>query len=77
MLINGDFQRMHANIQSLITDIFKRTLRYGLFLQNMIHGLVPADILKQYCDQHSMKEFIITDMMTYDHPHTAKTDFRG
>ena len=26
--------------------------------QNMFHGLVPADILKQYCDKRTIEEFI-------------------
>ena len=39
----------------------------------MFHGLVPAAILKQYCDQHSIKEFIIPDIMTYDHPHRERS----
>jgi len=42
-------------------------------------------ILNQFRDQHSIKEFIIPAIMTYDHPHrekvwmdgTAKTGFRG
>ena len=42
--------------------------------QNMFHGLVPAEILKQYCDQHSIKEFIIPDIMTYDHPHRERSE---
>jgi len=41
--------------------------------QNMFHGLVPAEILKQYCDQHSIKEFIIPDIMTYDHLHRERS----
>ena len=73
MLINGDYQHMHANIQSLIADTFKRKLRYGLFLQNMIHDLVPADILKQYYDQYSMNEFALPDIMTYDHHHRDRS----
>jgi len=46
--------------------------------------MAPADIFKQYCDKHSIYEFIIPDKMTYDHPHrerwtggTAKTNFPG
>ena len=57
---------MHASIQSLIVDMVKKAIRE---LQNMFHGLVPTEILKEYCDQHSIKEFIIPDIMTYDHPH--------
>ena len=42
-------------------------------LCTLIHGLVPAEILKEYCDQHSIKEFIIPDIMTYDHPHRERS----
>jgi len=67
MLINGDYHRMHASIQSLIIGMFKKTKIWAIREpQNMFHGLVPAEILKQYCDQHSIKEFIIPDIMTYD-----------
>jgi len=38
----------------------------------MFHGLVLADIHKQYCDQHSIKEFIIPDIMTYDHTYRER-----
>jgi len=88
MLINGDYHRMHASIQSLIIDMFKKAKIWAIREpQNMFHGLVPAEILKQYCDQYSNKVFIISDIMTYDHPHrersgvwtcgTTKTDFRA
>ena len=74
MLINGDYHRMHASIQSLIIDMFKKAKIWAIREpQNMFHGLVPADILKQYCDQHSIKEFIIPDIMTYDHPHRERS----
>ena len=74
MLING------ASIQSLIIDMFKKAKIWAIREpQNMFHGLVPADILKEYCDQHSIKKFIIPDIMTYEHPHqersTTKTNF--
>ena len=83
MLINGDYHRMHASIQSLVIDMFKKAKIWAIREpQNMFHGLVPAGVLQQYCDQHSIKEFIIPDIMTYDHPHrevwtgdTAKTNF--
>ena len=65
MLINGDYHRMHASIQSLIVDMFKIAKIWAIReSQNMFHGLVPAEILKEYCDQHSIKEFIIPDIMT-------------
>ena len=35
--------------------------------------LVPAEILQEYCDQHSIKEFIIPDIITYDHPHRERS----
>jgi len=38
----------------------------------MFHGLVPAEILKEHCDQYSFK-FIILDIMTYDHPHRERS----
>ena len=41
--------------------------------QNMFHSLVPAEILKEYCDHHSIKEFIIPDIMTYDHPRRERS----
>ena len=70
MLINGDYHRMHARIQSLIVDMFKKVKIWAIREpQNMFYGLVPAEILKEYCDQHSIKEFTIPDKMTYDHPH--------
>jgi len=48
---------MHASIQSLIIDMFKKAKIWAIREpQNMFHGLVPAEILKQYCDQHSFKE---------------------
>ena len=56
MLINGDYHRMHARIQSLIVDMFKKAKIWAIREpQNMFHGLVPAEILKEYCDQHSIK----------------------
>jgi len=74
MLINSDYHRMHASIQSLIIDMLKKAKIWAIReLQNMFHGLVPAAILKQYCDQHSIKEFIIPDIMTYDHPHRERS----
>jgi len=39
----------------------------------MFHSLVPAEILKEYCDQHSIKEFVIPDIMTYYHPHRERS----
>ena len=39
----------------------------------MCHGLILAEILKEYCDQHSIKEFIIPDIMAYDHPHRERS----
>ena len=41
--------------------------------QNVLHGLVPAEILKEHCDQHSIKEFINPDKMTHDHPHRERS----
>jgi len=74
MLINGDYHRMHASIQSLIIDMFKKANIWAIREpQNMLHGLVPAEILKQYCDHHSIQEFIIPDIMTYDHPHRERS----
>jgi len=74
MLINGDYHRMHASIQSLIIDLFKKVRIWAIREpQNMFHGYVPANILKQYCDQHSIKEFTIPDIMTYDHPHRERS----
>ena len=73
-LINGDYHRMHASIQSLIIDMFKKAKIWAIREpQNMFHGLVPAEILKEYCDQHSIKEFIIPDTMTCDHPHRERS----
>ena len=73
MLISEDYHRMHASIQSLIIDIFKKARIWAIREpQNMFHGLVPADILKQYCDLYSITEFIIPDIMTYDHPHRER-----
>jgi len=34
---------------------------------------LSADILKEYCDRHSIKELIIPDIMTYDHPHRERS----
>ena len=73
MLINGGYHRMHASVQSLIIDMLKKAKIWTIYEpQNMFHDLVPADILKQYCDQHSIKEFIIPDIMTYDHPNRER-----
>jgi len=61
MLINGDYHHMHASIQSLIVDMLKKAKIWAIREpQNMFHGLVPARILKEYCDQHSIKEFIFS-----------------
>jgi len=84
-LINGDDHRTHAGIQRLIIDMFRKAKIWAFIEhiehQNMFQGLVPADVLKQYYNQHSIKEFII--------PHTTvhiekgldgwcyKVDFRG
>ena len=55
-------------------DMFKKAKIWAIREpQNMFHGLVPTDILKQYCGQHSIKEFIISDIMTYDHPHRERS----
>ena len=35
----------------------------------MFYGLVSEDIHNEYCDPHLIKEFIIPDIMTYDHTH--------
>ena len=73
--INDYYHRMHASIQSLIDDMFKKAKIWEIREpQNMFHGLVLAEILKkEYCDQHSIKEFIIPDIMTYDHPHRERS----
>jgi len=64
---------MHANIQSLIVDMFKKAMIWAIREpQNMFHGLVPAEILKEYCDPHLIKELIIPDIMTYDHPYRER-----
>jgi len=74
ILINEDYHSIHASIQSLIIDMFKKAKIWAILEpQNMFHGPIPADILKQYCDQHSIKEFIIPDIMTYDHPHRERS----
>ena len=39
----------------------------------MFHSLVPAEIFKEYRDQHSIKEFIIPDIATYDYPHRERS----
>jgi len=74
MLINGDYHRMHASIQSLIIDMFKKAKIWAIREpKHMFHGLVPAETLKEYCDQHSIREFIIHDIMTYEHPHRERS----
>jgi len=74
MIINGDYHRMHASIQSLIIDMFEKAKIWAIREpQNMFRGLVLAEILKQCCDQHSTKEFITLDIMTYDHPHRERS----
>ena len=66
MLMIGDYHRMHESMQSLIIDMFKKAKLWDISEpQIMIHGLVPY----RYCDQHSIKEFIISNVMNYDHPH--------
>ena len=63
MLMIENYQRMHASIQSLIIDIFKKAKIWAIREpQNIFHGFVPADILKQYCDQYSMNEFVLPDI---------------
>ena len=37
-------------------------------LQNMYHGLVALAYHETYCEQYTAKEYIITEIMTYDHP---------
>jgi len=50
---------MHAIIQSLIIDMLKKAKIWAIREpQNTFHGLVPADILKEYCDQHSINPFL-------------------
>jgi len=74
MLINGYYHRMYANIQSLIIGMLKKAKIWAIREpQNMFHGLIPAEILKEYCDQHSIKECIIPDIMTYDYPHRERS----
>jgi len=74
ILINGDYHRMHASIQSLIIDMFKKAKIWAIREpQNMFHDLVLVDTLKQYCDHHSIQEFIIPDIMTYGHPHRERS----
>ncbi len=68
-LINGYYQRMYA-----IVDMFKKAKIWAIReAQNLLHGLVPAEILKEYCDQHSIKELSIPGIMTYDHPHRERS----
>jgi len=53
--------RTHAGIRSRIIVMFKKAKIWAIREpQNIFHGHVLADILKQYCDQHSIKEFIIS-----------------
>lgn len=74
MLINGDYHHMHTSIQNLINDKFKEAEIWAIREpQNVFHGPVPADIFEQYYDQHSIKEFRISDVMTYYHPHRKTT----
>jgi len=74
MLINGDTHRMHTSIKSLITDMFKKAKIWAIREpQNMFHGLFPAEILKEYYNRHLIKEFIILDIRTYDHPHRERS----
>ena len=48
---SGDYHRTLANIQIPITEMLKKAkIRAICEPQNMFHGLVIADILKQYCD---------------------------
>ena len=68
--LNSVINNLQASIQSLIIDMFKKAKIWAIREpQNVLHGLVPAEILKEYCDQHSIQEFIIPDIMTHDHPH--------
>ena len=44
MLINGNYPRMHASIQSLIIDMFKKARIWAIREpQNMFHFLVPGE----------------------------------
>ena len=66
----------HATCQmpsTLVAMLKKAKIRAIREPQNMFHGLVPAEILKEYCDQYSIKETIIPDIMTYDHPHRERS----
>ena len=63
-----------ACTQAFIVDMFRKVKIWAIREpQNMFHGLVPAEILKEYCDQHSMKGFIIPDIMIYGHPHRERS----
>jgi len=74
-LINGDYHRMHASIQSLIIDMFKKAKIWAIREpQNIFHGLVPAEIIKEYCDQHNdLRPSTSRKVWTGD---TTKTNFR-
>jgi len=64
MLFNWNHRRLRTSIQSLIIDMLQKEVWDIGERRNMFHGLVPAKILQQYCIRHSMKEFIIRDVMT-------------
>ena len=68
MLINRDYQIMQSMIQGVAMDMLKMAKIYALREpQNMFHGLVAPGYLKTYCEQHTAKDYVIPDIMTYNH----------
>ena len=56
-------------IQGAAMDMLKMAKIYAVREpQNMFHGLVAPEYLKTYYKQFTGKDYIIPDIMTYDHP---------
>jgi len=53
MRININYHHMHASIQSVFINMLKEAKLWAIREPHiMFHSLVPANILKQYCNEH-------------------------
>jgi len=66
MLINGDYHRMHASIQSLIIDMFKKA--------KLMNRKACFMALSQQRFSKNIEYCIIPDIMTNDYPHRERSE---
>jgi len=61
-------------IQTMIMDMLKKAKVWAVREpQHMLHGLVPTEYLRRYCEeQRTTKDFIIPDIMTQYHPYRQR-----